>query len=161
MELTAQPPRGTTTPTGPAAASKTQKQKGLYEYVKPLAGLSAGMLYLAEAGHDRLTINQAAFFLLVAAADARGAPLTLQEILDTTDGIIGRSIQNSYKVLLEPYGWKPKDYALGWITREADPRDERRKYLRLTQKGREVAEALMLATGQVNVKKDGGNDGSS
>jgi hypothetical protein len=144
----------TQTPRGTERAAKGPKEKmkrteGLYEFVKPLASLSAGMLYLAEAGHERLTINQAAFFLLVAAADARGAPLTLQEILDSTEGIIGRSIQNSYKVLLEPRGRDPKDYALGWLSREVDPDDERRKYLRLTQKGRDVASAVMLATGQL------------
>lgn len=124
-----------------------QKKSGLSASVKPLASLSAAFLYLAEAGHDRLTINQAAFFLLVAAADARGAPLTLTEVLEGTDGVLGKSIVNSYKALLEPHGRSPKDFALGWLTREPDLDDERRKYLRLTEKGREVAKAALMSLG--------------
>jgi hypothetical protein len=128
--------------------AKMKRVEGFFELGKQLASLSARILYLAEEGHERLTINQAAFFLMVATAEARGSPLTLQEILDSTEGVIGRSIQNSYKVLLEPRGRDPKEYALGWVSREADPDDERRKFLRLTQKGREVA-ATMLSRQQL------------
>ncbi|SKB50127.1 hypothetical protein SAMN06295937_1007102 [Sphingopyxis flava] len=132
------------------------KQNGLYEYVKPLASLSAGMLYLAQAGHEKLTINQAVFFLLVAAADARGSPLTLQEILENSDGALSPGIKNSYKALLEVNTRTSNErYALGWITREVDPNDERQKYLRLTKKGREVAMAVMLATGQLKPRHMG------
>lgn len=132
----------------PPVDNQVQKKSVLYPYVKPLAGLSAGLLYLAEAGHDRLTINQAAFFLLCAAADARGRPLTLMEIMESTDGALGRSIQNSYKALLEPHGRAPKDFSLNWLYREPDPDDERRKFLRLTEKGRSVARAVLLAVGE-------------
>lgn len=132
----------------------TKKSSALFASVKPLASLSAALLYLAEAGHDRLTINQAAFFLLVAAADARGRPTTLTEVLEGTDGILGKSIVNSYKVLLEPHGAHPKDFALGWLSREPDPDDERRKYLRLTEKGKSVAKAAMLALGEANYGED-------
>lgn len=131
----------------------TQKKSALFASVKPLASLSAAFLYLAEAGHDRLTINQAAFFLLVAAADARGAPLTLTELIEGTDGVLGKSIVNSYKALLEPHG-RTKDFALGWITREPDPDDERRKYLRLTDKGKEVARAALMALGSNTYGED-------
>lgn len=134
---------------GPPLTEK-KKNKELFASVKPLASLSAALLYLAEAGHDRLTINQAAFFLLVAAADARGRPLTLMELLESTEGVIGRSIQNSYKVLLDPHGREPKSFALGWLTREPDPDDERRKYLRLTEKGKSVARGALLALGHGN-----------
>lgn len=136
------PPTNPTTP-------KSEKRDELFASVKDLASLSAAFLYLAEAGNDRLTINQTAFFLLVAAADARGHALTLKEIMDATEGVIGRSVQNTYKVLLEADGRHPKTMtALGWLTREPDPDDERRKYLRLTKKGRAVAKGALLALGR-------------
>lgn len=135
-------------PPAQGKAMPRSKRNALFASVKPLASLSAALLYMAEAGHDRLTINQTAFFLLAAAAHARGAPLTLTEILDLTDGVIGKSIVNSYKVLLEPHGASPKDFALGWLKRVPDPDDERRKYLHLTEKGQAVAQAVLLALGQ-------------
>lgn len=116
-------------------------------FVRPLAASSALMLYLAEAGNDRLTINQAAFFLIAAAADARGAPMTLTEIMDGADGILNPSLQNTYKVLLEPRkGYKK--IGLGWLDREVDEDDERRRYLRVTDKGWAVVKAALLALGE-------------
>ena len=126
-------------------------QDELYASVKDLASFSDAPLYLADAGNDRLTINQAAFFLLVSAAEARGTPRTLKEIMDAAEGVIGRSVQNTYKVLLEAKGRHPKTMtALGWLTRETDPDDERRKYLRLTPKGRRVAKAALRALVRAN-----------
>lgn len=141
------------------AQTKDRRRSELYASVGPLAGLSGALLFLALEGHDRLTINQAAFFFLVAAADARGRPLTLTEIMEDNDLALGKSIQNSYKVLLEPHGRNPKDFALGWLTREPDPDDERRKFLRLTDKGREIAKAALLASGRGNY--EGEEHGSS
>jgi len=138
----------------PQMDKKGRPKKGLFASVGQLASLSGAFLFLAQEGHDRLTINQAAFFLLVAAADARGRPLTLTEIVEANDLALGKSIQNSYKVFLEPHGRSPKDFALGWLTREPDPDDERRKYLRLTDKGREIARAVLLASGRGNYKDD-------
>lgn len=137
------------------AQTKDRPRNALYASVGPLASLSGGLLYLALEGHDRLTINQAAFFFLVAAADARGRPLTLTDIMEANDLALGKSIQNSYKVFLEPHGRNPKDFALGWLTREPDPDDERRKFLRLTEKGKEVAKAALLAAGRGNYEGEG------
>lgn len=139
---------------GAMARPKDRRRGALYASVGPLASLSAAFLFLAQEGHDRLTINQAAFFLLVAAADARGRPLTLTEIMEAHDLELGKSIQNSYKVFLEPHGRSPKDFALGWLTREPDPDDERRKFLRLTPKGEEVAKAVLLASGRGDYEGD-------
>lgn len=116
-------------------------------FVKPLAGLSATMLYLAQSGNDRLTINQAAFFLIAAAADARGRPMTVSEIMEGAEGILNPSLQNTYKVLLEPNRRDYKDIGLGWLEREPDPDDERRRYLRVTDKGWNVVRAALLALG--------------
>lgn len=119
----------------------------LSAFVRPLSAFSASMLYLAKAGNDRLTINQAAFFLLAAAADARGVPMTLTEIMEGASDILNKSVANTYKVLLEPGNKDYRGIALGWLRREADPDDERKKYLRLTRKGADVARAALLALG--------------
>lgn len=120
----------------------------LFMSVKSLAGFSASMLYLAEAGNDRLTINQAAFFLIAAAADLRGRPLSLAEIMEATEGVLNRSVANTYKVLLAPNSKDYRKIGLGWLTREPDPDDERRNFLVLTSKGRAVVRAALLALGR-------------
>lgn len=123
------------------------KSSGLYKSVGELANLSAFLLYLAEAGNDRLTINQAAFFMLAAASDLRGVPLTLTEIMEKGEGVLTKSLKTTYKVLLPPtHGYQTS--SVGWLDREPDPDDERRKYLRLTDKGRQVIEAALLAAGR-------------
>lgn len=151
------PNREAPIPTTPTP--KAPKPDRLSELVRPLAGYSASMLYLAEAGNDRLTINQAAFFLLAAAADARGRPMTLSEIMEGTEGVLNRSVANTYKVLLDGNSKDYRKIGLGWLEREPDPDDERRNYLRLTAKGREVAKAALLALGEqpyATRKKDDG-----
>lgn len=127
---------------------RTKRSDELFQSVKSLAGLSASMLYLAEAGNDRLTINQVAFFLIAAAADIRGRALSLTEIMDATEGVINRSVANTYKVLLEPVTRDYKNTGLGWLERQPDPDDERRNYLVLTKKGRAVVKAMLIALGQ-------------
>ena len=126
----------------------------LSSLVKPLASLSASLMYLAEAGNDRLNINQAAFFLIAAAADARGVPLTLSEIMAATEGVLNRSLSNTYKVLLAPNNRDYKKIGLGWLMREPDPEDERRHYLRLTRTGQSVARAALLALGTLPTPKE-------
>lgn len=142
---------------GETVTTSGKNSAGLYKFVRPLASLSATMLYLAEAGSDRLTINQAAFFLIAAAADAKGAPLTVSEIMEGAADILNPSVANTYKVLLEPRASSHGGSSLGWLTREPDPDDERRKYLRLTPKGAAVIKAALLALGQTTYKDD--NDG--
>lgn len=139
-------------PSLPLSGSKQDRPKtttssaSLSTHVGELASASAFMLFLAEAGGDRLTISQAAFFMLAAAGDARGRPLTMTDLMEDAKGIIGPSVANTYKVLLEPTKTHP--IGLSWLKREPDPDDERRKYLRLTDKGRSVARAALLALGR-------------
>ena len=117
------------------------KSDGLFKSLDRLSGLSAFLLYLAEEGNDRLTINQATFLFMAATADLRGAPLTLSEIMALGQGTLTQSLKTTYKVLLEP---TPSYRAgLGWIMREPDPNDERKKYLRLTKKGRHVIKEVL------------------
>ena len=81
--------------------------------------------------------------------------MTLGEIMEAGDGVLNKSLANTYKVLLEPNRRDYKEIGLGWLYRENDPDDERRKYLRLTDKGRAVLRASLLALG---INSYGGKD---
>ena len=110
-------------------------------YVSELRTVSRFILRLADVGSDRLSTNQAAFFMLAAAADASGKPTTRQEIVDAVGDRIGKSIRNSYRQLLQPSRVYPK--ALGWLRTEENPMDLRENVLRLTDKGRSVVERAL------------------
>lgn len=114
----------------------------LWKRVGVLAGSSAFLIYLAEAGSHRLSLNQLAFFMLAATADAAGKPATYSEIVANTDGLT-TGIKNSYRQLLETSRAYPK--ALGWLHTESNPDDERESFLRLTPVGRAVIEGALLA----------------
>ncbi len=115
----------------------------LWKRVGELAGSSAFLMYLAEAGSDRLTVSQAAFFMLAAAADAKGTPATRSRLL-TASGVEFRpSIRNSYRQLLPPSRVYPN--ALGWLVAEENPQDSREQFLRLSDEGRAVIQGALLA----------------
>lgn len=115
----------------------------LWKRVGELAGSSAFLLYLADVGSDRLTLTQAAFFLLAATADAAGHPATRSALLQAHHETFRGSIRNSYRQLLEPSRQYPN--ALGWLSTEANPDDDREQFLRLTDEGRSVIEAALMA----------------
>lgn len=121
----------------------TRKQSALWQRVSVLGGASAFLVYLAEAGSDRLTLAQATFFMLAAAADARGRPVTSQEVQEMAGDALTRSIKNTYRLLLEPNRRYP--HALGWLATESNPDDERQKFLRLTDAGKAVLNAALVA----------------
>lgn len=126
----------------PTISSRVTKRE-LWRHVGELSSSSAMLLYLAEEGSDRLSLTQAAFFLLAATADAAGKPATRTELLETHMGNGRGSIRNSYRQLLEPSRAHPA--GLGWLTTEENPMDAREKVLRLTDEGKGVLEGVLLA----------------
>jgi hypothetical protein len=128
-------------------AIMTSKKPGisppLWKRVAELAGSSAFLLYLADVGSDRLTLTQAAFFMLAATADAAGKPATRSAIMQTYPDSFRGSIRNSYRQLMEPSRLYPK--ALGWLTTEANPNDDREQFLRLSDEGKSVVAGALLA----------------
>ncbi len=106
-----------------------------YSLTGPLGRLSALTAYLAQAGNDRLNVNQLAFFLEAAVADIRGAPMTLSDIMKNNDGVLNRSLLNTYRVLLTGSGKDYKEIGLDWLRKEPHPDDERKNLLRLTDTG--------------------------
>jgi hypothetical protein len=113
------------------------------------------LLYLAEVGSDRLSLTQAAFFLLAATADAAGRPATRTELLATHMANGRGSIRNSYRQLMEPSRVHPK--ALNWLCAEENPMDAREKVLRLTDEGKRVVEGVLLALEPVMASQNDNN----
>ena len=115
--------------------------------VGALRDFSAALIELAEQAPERTTAAQMAFFVLAGMADAAGKPATFTEIKDAVGEAINRSLHTTYKVFLDREQRRSDTAAvrqgLGWLTREEDRADNRRKYLRLTPKGRAVLASLI------------------
>lgn len=142
--------RGTEMPG--SVANKTTKGS-LWKHANELASSSAFLMYLADAGTERLSVSQAAFFMLAATADATGRPATRTRLLTASGIDFRRSLRNSYRQLLEPSRVYPK--ALGWLRAEENPDDIREQFLRLTEEGRAVIDGALLALKPIltNVKR--------
>jgi hypothetical protein len=123
----------------------------LWKRVGELAGSSAFLLYLADVGSDRLSLTQAAFFMLAATADAAGRPATRSELIQAHGETFRGSIRNSYRQLLEPSRTYPK--ALGWLSTEANPDDDREQFLRLTDEGKSVIKDALSPEAQRDVAR--------
>ena len=130
---------------GRAAAAT---ENSLWKHVSELAASSAFLIYLAEAGSHKLTLNQLSFFMLAATADAAGRAATYSEIVTSGSGMTA-GIKNSYRQLLEPSRAFPK--ALGWLRQEENPDDVRESFLRLTDEGRRVVRGALMAMAPMNV----------
>lgn len=118
----------------------------LHRALPELRDFNAILTRLAALGPERLTLAQGVFFVEAARADLSGRPATFTEIREVVGDVISRSLHTTYKVFLDEEGRTAKrQTALGWLMRETDRADNRRKYLRLTAKGRRVIEELMGA----------------
>lgn len=115
----------------------------LWKRVSELGASSAFLLYLSDVASERLSLTQAAFFMLAATADAAGKPATRTQLIQAYGDRFGGSVRNTYRQLMEPSRVFPK--ALGWLRAEENPDDIREQYLRLTEKGRGVIEGALLA----------------
>lgn len=119
--------------------------------VGALRDFSAALIELAEQAPERTTVAQMAFFLLAGMADAAGKPATFTEIKEAVGPAVNRSLHTTYKVFLDRIQRRSDTDAtrqgLGWLTREEDREDNRRKYLRLTPKGRAVINSLIETLG--------------
>lgn len=120
----------------------TDTDKQLWKRAGELAASSAFLMYLAEAGSQRLSLHQLAFFMLAAAADAAGRPATRAQIMEAASGLVPGT-RNTYRQLLPPSRAFPK--ALGWLETEENPMDGREALLRLSPEGIRVIEGALLA----------------
>lgn len=112
-----------------------------------LRTFSTALITAAELAPDRMTMAQLTFFLFAAMADLRGTPATFSEIRDAAGPRMRKSLHTTYKILLD--GNRRSDRAdtpgVGWLRREEDPSDNRRKFLRLTDRGRGIVRAIVNA----------------
>jgi len=115
-------------------------------HASALRDFSSGLIALAEAAPERMTFAQGVFFLFAGLADLAGKPATFSELRESVGGPISRSLHTTYKVFLDETDRQRRgQQALGWLSRETDPMDNRYKYLRLTKKGREVLASVIEA----------------
>jgi len=110
-----------------------------------LESLGRALAVIAAGGHDRVTVKQSLFFMTVAHQHAMGHSVTLTDILTKFEGTgaLGGAVRKSYNVFFEPTPRFPD--ALGWIKQEEDPDDRRFKFLKLTERGEEVASDIVEA----------------
>lgn len=105
------------------------------------------MVRFASTAPHRLWLGQTVLVIEAAKTDLSGQPLTVAELLDRASQTISRSLGTTYRVFLGAEEGKPaKRATLGWLVREIDPADIRRKYLRVTAKGRWIIEEVIEAT---------------
>lgn len=121
----------------------TTTKPQLWKHVGELATSSAMLVFLSSVASERLSLTQAAFFLLAATADAAGKPATRSDLLEAADLGAKSSIKNSYRQLLEPSRVYPT--ALGWLRTEVDPMDARRQFLCLTDEGKRVVQGVLTS----------------
>lgn len=107
-----------------------------------LKTLVSAMSVLAAAGHERMTVQQALFFLATAYHDVMGQSATVSRIREIYEPL-GRSVEKSSLQFLAPN--KRNEEALGWLNQELDEDDRRVRYLHLTEDGEDVVAALVEA----------------
>lgn len=116
----------------------------LVKHVGDYARFSAAMIVCAEMAPHRMTISQVIFFVTAGAAVVMGKRPTYTDIKEAIGDEVGRSLNTTYRVLLERSRVYPN--ALEWLRRETNPADNREQIFDLTPKGRkvlrEIAEAM-------------------
>ncbi|WP_312490972.1 hypothetical protein [Brevundimonas sp.] len=91
----------------------------------------------------RTSLRQIYAFALIVEANSLGKSIIVSDLKeiagddDTGEPIFGQSIGRSYQLLMEPTKRDPD--GLGWIKLETDEDDNRRKIVRLTEKGEAIA----------------------
>lgn len=122
----------------------------LIGHMQELRSFSAGLLLLTEMCSERMSMGQITFFLFAGLADLSGKPATFTELRDQIGPAMSKSLHTTYKAFLGTTERESRrQVALGWLMRELDASDNRRKYLRLTKEGRRVmAEIIRAVTGE-------------
>jgi hypothetical protein len=138
-------------PPRPAPKPKDEKRE-LYAFMQGLRANEIGrfescLRMLNGITPVRTTARQLQGFVLIAFAESMGQSMTLSDLKeqsgDGPDGtpILGQHMNRSYQLYLDPKVSGDTD-SLNWVYQDIDPDDARRKYLRLTPEGVEVAVRL-------------------
>ncbi|MFN3582759.1 hypothetical protein [Phenylobacterium sp.] len=105
--------------------------------------LAAVMQIIAEAVPARCSTRQVLAFCIIVYANAKGQSVTLSQVRETAGEGLGQSIEKTIQMFFAPSKQQPD--ALGWLEQEVDEDDRRKKYLKLTARGRHVANEITRA----------------
>lgn len=105
--------------------------------------LAAVMQIIAEAVPARCSTRQVLAFCIIVYANAKGQSVTLSQVRETAGEGLGQSIEKTIQMFFAPSKQHPD--ALGWLEQEVDEDDRRKKYLKLTARGRHVANEITRA----------------
>lgn len=104
------------------------------------------LLFLAKQIPQRTSLRQTLAFIFVVEKISMGHEVVVADLADIAGDdvngqpVFGQSINRSHQLLLAPTERDPD--GLDWLYTEPDPSDARRKILRLTPKGMEVAQRV-------------------
>lgn len=119
-----------------------QRSDGLFKQIGALGEFSETLTLLTALLPERITLSQATFFLMTASADIAGKQPTFTEIKDVLGPAVNRSLHSTYRSLLTPS--KAVPHGAGLLERFENPDDNRQKILKLTKKGRELINQLIV-----------------
>lgn len=111
--------------------------------VNEFSALSWMFQMFARKVPHRTSMRQVYAFSLILESLANGREIIVADLKelagddDNGEPIFGQSIGRSYQLLMEPTKRDPD--SLGWIALETDENDNRRKLVRLTEKGEAMA----------------------
>lgn len=114
-----------------------------------LSNMSNALQVLAAELPGRTSVRQAMAFVTVAYLNAMNSSVTLTELREIVGAdaegapLLGQSIDRIFNTFLMPTKRDPD--ALGWCYQEEDPDDRRKKYLRLTDAGKDAARRITEA----------------
>lgn len=118
------------------------KLTDLYKSAPTLRRMRDAMRVLSLELPPRVSLRQAIAFTYVADACASGRRVTMRDIRDffsEEEGSSGAgSVANTFAVFLDD----DRDGSLGWIEQRVDRDDKRKRFLHLTDDGKEVAMAI-------------------
>jgi hypothetical protein len=136
----------------PRAPAGSASKVALQRHIAALRNFSAGLMVLSEIAPDRLSVAQGSFFLLAGLADQAGKAVTYTDLKEALGDVINRSLHTTYRVFLDEGRTRGdcREAGLGWLTRETDPKDNRRRYLKLTPAGRAILEEVGAALAPMN-----------
>ncbi|MFN3573605.1 MAG: hypothetical protein ACK4TR_08770 [Phenylobacterium sp.] len=105
--------------------------------------LAGAMQIVSEACPARASVRQVLAFSIIVYANAMGRQITLSQVREIAGEGLGQSIERTIQLFFAPTKQVPD--ALGWIEQEVDEDDRRRKYLKLTARGRKIANEMTKA----------------
>ena len=109
------------------------------------AALERAMRILSDAMPARASLRQGLAFVFVAYVNALGRNVTMTDLRDSFSQLdngaetVGQSLAKSFSLFIDEEG----SGGLGWVKQEVDRADKRKKYLRLTASGADVANTFI------------------